>query len=151
MFADLVANLIWTGAGLYIAWLAHDLGVGALNEPGPGMLAFGLGVLIATVGAAGFAWPLLRRSMGVPELSAAPLSLRPLRMVGLCVGLVAYIAILQPIGFLLATFAFFLLLLAVFASLSWLRAVGFSAIVAAASYVLFKFALGTQLPAGILG
>ncbi len=151
MVADLAAKLAWTVVGLYVAWMAHDLGVGALNAPGPGMLAFALGIVIATVAAAGLAWPLLRRPVRVPAVAVTPPSLRPLRVVGLCIGLVAYIAVLQPIGFPIATFAFLSLLLTVFARLSWLRAAGFSAIAAAVSYVLFKFALGTQLPAGILG
>lgn len=150
MLGELAAKLVWTGTGLYVAWLAHDLGVGALNEPGPGMLAFGLGVLMASVAGAGFVRALVWRPQAVQSELAAP-PLRPLRMLGLCVGLLAYIAALQPIGFPLATFAFLLLLLAIFARLSWLHAIALSAIVAVASYALFKFALGTQLPAGILG
>ena len=151
MFAELAASLVWTAVGLFVAWQARVLGVGALNEPGPGMLAFGLGVLIAIIGAASFLRPLVRPPKGGLQLTAMSLTPRTLRMIGLCIGLAAYIAVLQPVGYPLATFVFFLLLLRVFANLSWLRALGFSACVAAASYLLFKLGLGTQLPAGILG
>jgi putative tricarboxylic transport membrane protein len=147
--AELAARLAWIAAGLFIAWQARALGIGKLNEPGPGMLACGLGVGIALVAAVGAAkllidWRSLATRVTFDYATTA-------RILGLCLVLLVYIAALVPAGFLLSTFVFLLLLLSVFARVDWPRALLVSAIGSGAIYALFRYGLGTQLPAGLLG
>jgi len=149
--AELAAKLAWVAAGLAIAWLAREMGVGRLQEPGPGMLACGLGILMAIVAGAGAIGLLRTRPAAEPAPRAAPSERPALRVAGLCLGLAAYIAVLTTVGFPLATFAFLCALLGVLAGLPWPRAAAIAAVAAAASYGVFRFGLGTQLPAGILG
>jgi hypothetical protein len=147
--AELAAKLAWIAAGLFVAWKARALGTGTLQEPGPGMLACGLGIAIALV-AAGGAMKMLVEWRALTAPAAFPYAATA-RILGLCLALLVYIAALVPAGFLMATFGFLVLLLGVFARIAWTRALVVSAIGSGAIYALFRYGLGTQLPAGILG
>ncbi|HKU99308.1 MAG TPA: tripartite tricarboxylate transporter TctB family protein [Vineibacter sp.] len=139
----------WSALGLYIAIAAYDLGIGNAGEPGPGLLAFLLGLVMVVLGGAGAARGVVAL-VGARGGDAAP-ARWPWRMAALAVALVVYIAALQPIGYPLATAAFLAALFLGFAQLAWPKAIVLSIALAGVSYALFKLALGVQLPAGVLG
>jgi putative tricarboxylic transport membrane protein len=165
MSTELITRVLWTALGTFIAVRARSLGLGSLEEPGPGMLAFGLGITMAVVAAADGLRPFLRRkastgetgmrneSGAVAEAAAPPqppMKL-PMRQFAAVAVLLAYIALLEPAGFALSTFAFLLVLFLMLSPLSWLRAFAFSVLGSALSYAVFKYGLGVQLPVGLLG
>jgi putative tricarboxylic transport membrane protein len=146
---ELGANLVWTALGLYVAVAARDLGTGSVGEPGPGLLAFLLGLAMAGIGAVGVVRGGFQLAGQPGSAAGAPSSW--LRTAGLAVALLLYIAALEPVGFLIATAAFLVTLFLAFRALPALKAVAVSTVLTGVSYALFKLALGIQLPAGLLG
>lgn len=69
----------------------------------------------------------------------------------LAASLYAYIRLLEPLGFLLSTFAFVTFGHAWLGERSWLRAVGLAAAVTATLWFLFNRVFALNLPAGFLG
>lgn len=136
----------WCTLGALIAWQSHAHGLGNFAEPGPGMIAFGLGLAMLAVGAGRVLAPGRR-------LLAEPAAARPFprRQVALCAVLTAYFLLLVPAGYLLSTFALLLVLMAGFSGVRPPLALALAAVGAGATYAVFKLGLGVQLPAGLLG
>ncbi|MGE4239984.1 tripartite tricarboxylate transporter TctB family protein [Ramlibacter sp.] len=144
MILSWLGTLFWVVLGVLIAWQSRVHGLGTQAEPGTGMVSFGLGILIAAIAAGRAAVRIVRGTwQPAPAVSA--------RVVALCGVLVAYFLVFVRLGYVLSTFALLLVLFVAFAELRWSRALIVAAGATAASYALFKFALGVQLPPGILG
>jgi hypothetical protein len=73
------------------------------------------------------------------------------RVAGMLGLLVLYVALLPPLGFLLATGLFTLPVVRALASWSWPATLATTAAIAVASDVVFKHWLGMPLPVGLLG
>ena len=148
MAATLITRVLWAALGVFIAIEARDLGMGSLDEPGAGLLAFGLGVVMAATAMADAVRALLRRRSD--SAGAAPWRF-PLRQFAVTAALLIYVALLEPLGFVLSTLFFLLTLFLAPGRQSWPRALAFAVLGSGVSYALFKYALGVQLPAGLLG
>jgi len=149
MMLELITKLLWAAVGSAIIWLASSLGIGGIDEPGPGMMSVGLGIIMVLIGLGGAAKQLLARRA---ELPAPPWSnAMMLRVAGVVVLLATYILLFEKIGFLILTFALMAVLLSAFAQLRLVWALSLAAALSISNYALFKLLLGTQLPAGILG
>jgi hypothetical protein len=146
---ELITRLLWAAVGGAIIWLAAGLGVGSVDEPGPGMMSVGLGIVMVLIGLGGATKQLLSRRAEWPSPPWSNAMI--LRAAGVVVLLAAYIALFEKIGFLILTFALMAALLTAFAQLRLVWALSLAAALSISNYALFKLLLGTQLPAGILG
>src|SRR5215470_5419510 len=141
MAVALVTRLFWVVLGLAIAALAARIGIGSIDEPGAGMMSVGLGLLMAAIGLGSGARLLLGQS--------APLPAQPwtrdmiVRIGGVIVLLMVYVALFERVGFLLTTFALMSVLLLTFAQLRWMWALTLAALLSVSNYALFKLLLGT--------
>jgi hypothetical protein len=168
MAVELIAKLLWAAAGFAIIWLAAGLGVGGVDEPGPGMMSLGLGIVMVLIGLGGASKQILGafsgkadpgspQKMRPPEEASAELPSPPwsnamvIRVGAVVVALAVYIFLFEKIGFLVLTFVLMTALLIAFAQLRWMWALTLAALLSISNYALFKLLLGTQLPAGILG
>ena len=146
-WGQLLPALVWLGVGTAIATGAYKLGIGALNNPGPGLFAFVIGIGMAT----------LALSVAATGMRAAPASAaaaEPRRagpVIAVLAALMFYTLALERIGFVLCTFVFLTGLLSVLGRSSWLIAVAASAGITAGSYLIFAKILKITLPAGPLG
>ena len=147
MTETLITRVFWAALGVFIAVQARALGMGTLDEPGAGLLAFGLGVLMAAVAIGDALYTVIRRQR---ESSVAPWTV-PGRQIAVVVALLLYIALLEPAGFLLSTIAFLLSMFVAIGRQSWPRSIVYAIAGSGLCYALFKLALGVQLPAGVLG
>ena len=133
---DLVSGLFWLAVAIFAALQGLALNLGSLNRPGPGFFPFWGGVVIVR-----------SRRRATTRPSVHPESWKLLVVVG---ALLAYLLLLEPLGFVAVTFLFLLLLFRLER-----RGWGFSAVSAAigtlASYALFQVWLRTQLPTGPFG
>src|SRR5262249_25310006 len=117
MTVALITKLLWVALGLIIAALAARIGIGTIDEPGAGMMSAGLGLLIAAIGLGGAARLVLG---GSAQLPAQPWTRdMVVRIGGVVVLLVVYVALFERIGFLVMTFALMSVLLLAFAPLRW--------------------------------
>ena len=123
----------------------RSLPFGTIAAPGPGFFP-----LTVAVALAGMAVLLLVR----PQPAAPPLAWPPgarVRLLAVVAALFAFTAILEPLGFLAATFLLMLVLFRVVEEHRWAIVVAESAAAAVASHVLFKTWLGVRLPPGPWG
>lgn len=145
---------VWSAAALLalggaILLAGRDLPLGRVGAPGPGFFPTVLAVALVLVATAllGSAW---RRRAAVP--AAAPPPAAGVRRVSIvAAAMTAYALVLEPVGFVGATFVLLLVLFRAVQSQRWPLALGGSAAATALSHLLFKTWLGVRLPPGPWG
>lgn len=150
MRPDLAGGVAWLAAGAWMAWEACDLGLGSAHDPGSGFVLFWAGLLLAALALVQLATAVRGGGDGaaIGGLWRGADWRKPLLAV---VVLTGYAAALQPLGFLVSTALFLLILLLAIEPtrppVAVLLAVGTSAAV----WGLFDRLLGVGLPRGVLG
>ncbi|MGE0719490.1 MAG: tripartite tricarboxylate transporter TctB family protein [Alphaproteobacteria bacterium] len=148
MRADLPSGLIWLAAGIWVAWEGWDLGLGTANDPGSGFVLFWCGLLLAVLAAAQIVGAL--GAAGGPPLGAVLGGIGWRRPAIALAALAAYATVLIPLGFILATAGFILVLLLAIEPMRLPAALALSAGTATAVWVVFVRLLGVPLPRGLL-
>jgi putative tricarboxylic transport membrane protein len=141
---DLVSGLFWLAVAIFVAGQGLALKLGSLSRPGPGFFPFWGGVVLGMLSVG-----LIARSFrrGAAGRRIRPESWKPLVVVG---ALLAYLLLLEPLGFVAVTFLFLLLLFRI-ERRGWAFSAVSAAIGTLASYGLFQVWLKTQLPTGPFG
>jgi hypothetical protein len=143
---ELLAAAFWLALALGITWSGWDLGLGTLNDPGPGGMIFWVGAVMAA----------LSLAMLAAAYRRAPAEGLGSLWQGMRWWLVPYVvALLAAYGWLLTVLGFFattvLLLFTLFMTIDregWIQPPLFAVLATAAAYIVFHRWLGTQLPAG---
>jgi putative tricarboxylic transport membrane protein len=147
--------MIWLIIGIAICIGSVKLKLGSFHTPGPGFLPFLSGALLAISGLILiFSTHFTRLKQG-EEAKNQTLAVKwhwkkfvnPL--VTLLI-LFAYIALLEPLGFILTTFVCLLSLFKLSEPKKWLTPLALSASTAVLSYLLFSVWLQCQFPKGLL-
>ena len=139
--------------GAITAALSLQLPLGALRTPGTGFFPLALGLALMAL-AAGHGVQLYRArpKAAVPETPAVPAVPEgdgATRRVALFVaGMIAAVALLQPLGYVLSSFLLMLVLLQILGIRRWYTSAAISLISAAACYVVFVRGLKIPLPSG---
>lgn len=147
-----LASLVWMGVGIGIAYSAHNLGVGSLNNPGPGLFPFVIGLSMAA----------LSLSVAITTMRSAPVARSTASkggapvagifpVIAVVAALVFYVLALERLGFLLCTLLFLSVLFAVLGRKNIFVAVGAGAAITCGSYVVFAKLLKINLPIGPFG
>ena len=123
----------------------RSLPFGTIASPGPGFFP-----LTVAVAFAGMAVLLLVRRQTAEVPLAWPPGAR-LRLLAVVAALFAFTALLEPLGFLAATFLLMLVLFRVVEQHRWAIVIAEAVAAAVASQVLFKTWLGVRLPPGPWG
>lgn len=157
--ADLALSLTITLVGVFVLFTAQDIRLGAINDPlGPrGMPTF-LGAFMV-VGGAALVITRLARWRGESgnqvasdgrddDAPGTPASFR--RTLLVIAASAGYAAVLEPLGFLVATALLMMILLYVMEISLWPAAVAGGIGCAVACYLLFAVVLTVRLPAGVL-
>lgn len=145
-----MSSAAWLGLALCIGvevW--RKLPVGEWQDPGAGFWPLGAALLLGGLSVVNFLKSSLEKSSEDQE-SWYPRQ-RWRTIVSIMASLMAYVFLLEWIGFVLCTF---LLLAYLFRSAEpqrWAVAIGGSALITAATYFVFDIWLKTQLPKGVLG
>jgi len=125
------------------------LGVGTLHKPGSGFMPFLTGVLL---GLFGLLLAVLHTGKRSAESGGEAVSLRQFWAKGVC-SLVAsflYAFLLDPLGFILATFLLFFALFKIMGARKWFTPILISFFAVSVSYLIFDVWLRIELPKGIL-
>jgi putative tricarboxylic transport membrane protein len=120
---------------------------------GPGFYSVGMGTILVIVGLVYFLTerkkavsvetkPLVGQSAGKKEYKKT--------MIGMVVVMIAYILLMDLVGYLLATVVFFFLINRIVGFRSWLANMGVTALMTAAFYLVFVSWLGIIFPRGLL-
>ena len=144
---------IWVALGIVISFLSYRTGIGTFTEPGAGFVALASGLFLVVVGTAmGIARGRTSRQQagkhGRPAVWRT--SIRPLfRLTYMVALLVFYGLLLEPMGYVIATFLF---MFGLFFNLEE-RRLGtplFASLASVAvTYTIFEIWLKTQLPRGV--
>ncbi len=124
---------------------------GGYAQVGPGVVPRIVGAGLALLGAM-----LLRESLaggfhGIDEEAEARLPMDWQAFAWVSGGIIAYGLLVEPAGFLIASTLLFVAVARGFASRRWLSNALVGLALAAFIFTVFNYALGLQLPAGVLG
>ena len=134
--------LVLIGAGVIVG--ALKLRLGSATEPEPGFFPFVGGVLLLVLSSILLVQAF--RGQGLANKAFGELR-RPIILI---VAMVIYVAILEEIGFVLATVMLSAMVLRILDTKSWWVLVAASLVLSVGSYVLFDRLLGVTLPGGVL-
>jgi uncharacterized membrane protein len=149
---DLYAAIFWVALGVFVSAYAYiKLGIGKFNAPGPGFMPFLLGVLFTLF--ALFAAVRILRQTNQQERSKAEKSDQPetayKKVILVIVVMYIYALLLEPLGFLFATFLAMTFLFRSAGFKRWIIAAAYSGVVVLVTYFLFTY-LGVRFPPGVL-
>lgn len=147
--ADSFTALLMLALSAYITYEGHALGLGTSHDPGSGYIQFWTGIIMA-----GLSLALLVQSLtanadrtGIGEVFAG---IRWGKVIYVTVVMVAYTALLEWLGFILATAILLLVLFKTVEPQSWTVAIIGSALTTGSAWLVFVYWLGQQLPTGSL-
>jgi putative tricarboxylic transport membrane protein len=141
---DLIGGVVLLFVSAWAIVGGIKLHLGKISEPQPGFFPFWGGIILAILSAVLLFQARAGRSKGVQAFGAI---WRPLIMI---MGLIAYVALLDSLGYLFATIILSIVLLRVLGTKRvWSLALT-ALIMALGSYVLFNRLLNVTLPAGVL-
>jgi putative tricarboxylic transport membrane protein len=134
---------------IFICQQSLVIGLGTLNQPGPGLLSFGAGAGIGLLAL----WFLIQAIMMRVPPSEAPSRERSPgrgRFYIICFLLFGYAFAVSRLGFTLSTFVFAVLFLRIVETGRWWRTVAKGVLITAGNYLIFEIWLGLNLPKGFL-
>lgn len=148
---DVTSSLFWTLIGILFCIGGVHYGIRRSGIPGPGFLPFATGLILIALSLMLLISRLLKKgpepdSVGEPMPGGAAL-LRILKALG---ALFLYVLILEPLGFVLTTFLFMVLILRL-EPRPWIFIIPSAIGATLFFFVLFKVLLRVPLPSGILG
>jgi putative tricarboxylic transport membrane protein len=146
---ELVISVFWLVLSLYLAIESHSLGLSTGNRPGPGFFPFGAAAAIGIV--AGFRLVKNFRRHAEAEVTESAGGSDAHLVLVVIASMVAYVFLLDVLGFLLCTFLLVAFYLKVIAARAWRMSASFAAAVALLSHLFFDVLLNAQLPRGLLG
>jgi putative tricarboxylic transport membrane protein len=130
---------------LYICFESLRIGFGSWHKPGPGFLAFWSGIVLGSLAL------VTMFENGKPKEEGESSGQVSWKGRATCfLALLAYVVLLNPLGFLLTTFLFITFLVKVVEGRSWCAAMIMGSATALGSYGLFELCLKSQFPMGIL-
>jgi len=145
MARDRVSGLAWLAVALFAAAQGLSLGLGSLHRPGPGFFPFWGGVALGLLSILLIVRSPERDAPSAPRLR--PDTARPVAAAG---AILAYLFLLEVLGFVPVTFLFLLVLFRL-ERRGWAFSAASALAGAVGAYALFQLWLKTQLPAGPLG
>ncbi len=146
--SDIVSSLLWLLVSAFVCMTSLHLGIGVLQNPGPGFVPFWSGILLFIFASSLGARSLRKRGLSGPS---APLwrGLPWGKTVVILVALGGYCFILQKLGYLLSTLGLMLILFGLGKTKPWLVILT-SLVTVLVSYFVFAFLLEAPLPGGVL-
>ena len=144
----LLANLFWLALAVLAAAEAWRLKVGGLHTPGPGFLPFYAALLLGALSVVALLQDCREMTGPASELWGG---VRWGRWAVMVAALFLYVAVLEWLGFMVATFFLMLVLFRLLEPYRWTTVLLFSLLTMGSAYVFFVVLLDSRLPIGVLG
>jgi putative tricarboxylic transport membrane protein len=145
--SDVWGGVFFAGLGCFAVYAGWDLGLGRLNQPGPGAMIFWAGTLMVGLSAFSIFGKDVQSS---PSLAALWADARWGKVLIAIAALVIYAALLDTLGFITATPVLLLVLLRAIDPVRWPVALAVSAIAPALIWLVLEKGLAVRLPSSIL-
>lgn len=146
-----VEGIVWIGIGCIICILSLRFDLGSFHQPGPGFVALLAGLFIGAMGLA----MIVARTMSKRRADEASGTDHPFRvnawrrLVYTMALLLAYVILIEPVGFILTTFLLMFGLFFDYEKKNYIWSLFFSIVTALVSYLVFEVWLRCQLPRGL--
>jgi putative tricarboxylic transport membrane protein len=148
---DVNSSLLWTLMGILFCIGGLHYGIRRAGIPGPGFLPFVTGLILVALSLMLLASRFLKRGDTVGPVGDPMPGGQALRRILTVLGaLFLYVLILEPLGFLVTTFLFMVVLLRL-EPRKWMFILLLSGGATVFFFVLFKMLLRVPLPPGVLG
>ncbi len=147
--ADRISSIFWVILSIGLIKWGWDLELGTWAAPDAGFIIFGVGVVMLGLAVAIFTQTLFLKA-GPEERKRLWYGQGWRKVLFVLFALLAYVYLLAPLGFLPATFLLLIFLFKWIEPHKWVTAVGISAVMVSATYLVFAYWLGCQLPKGPL-
>jgi putative tricarboxylic transport membrane protein len=145
---DIISGIVCLFISVFVFTTSLRLGVGALHDPGPGFILFWASILLAICTCILFGISLFKKTEPVRRSNGGNGADRRNPIIVIA-ALIAYCAVLEKVGYPIATFALMLVLFSLGRMKPWMIILG-SLITVLLSYYLFGHLLRTPLPRGVL-
>jgi putative tricarboxylic transport membrane protein len=142
------ANLFWLALAVPAAMEAYRLHVGSVHAPGAGFLPFYAAILLGVLAVVSLVQDLREKTGPASELWGG---VRWGKWIAMVAALFIYVALLERLGFMLATFLLMLVLFRLLEPYRWTTVLLFSLLTMGSAYVFFVVLLDSRLPVGPLG
>jgi hypothetical protein len=139
------ANLFWLALAILAAVEAWRLEVGSFHSPGAGFLPFYAAILFGVLAFVSLIQDLKEMVGPVTEIWGG---VRWIRWITMVASLFVYVAVLEWLGFLLATFLLMLVLFRLLEPYRWTTVLFFSLATMGSAYLFFVVLLDSRLPRG---
>jgi putative tricarboxylic transport membrane protein len=150
MKKDQSSSLVWLAFAILIcAETLRKLSLGKFRDPGAGFLPILSGIILGILALIHYVQSSLPKAKTTQDFVNLPEKWKGLLIV--YISLVAYVFLLEPLGFLIATFFLLIILFRIAESRSWMVLIGASALTSLVTFLIFDGFLKCQLPKGILG
>lgn len=139
---ELMSGFFFFGFSLFVLWESLNLGLGTLQKPGSGFLSFCMGVVLTF-----FSLTLIYKGWRIRESWKA----YSRRVVLAIVSTIVYSLVLEPLGFIVATFSLLVIFFYLGKPRRWWLLLGMSGLVTFLVYLVFGILLQVSFPRGFLG
>jgi len=143
---DITVRFFWLALGLFVVIYSYTLGLGKLIDPGPGLLPFLLGLIFLVLSTVRLCMVLRLKEQNEEHTQVKT---HYLKLVIVVVVLFFWALVLEPLGFLIATFILMTLLYRIAGYTKWYIAIVWGLITVFTTYFIFTY-LGVRFPPGIL-
>ncbi|MFZ0849235.1 MAG: tripartite tricarboxylate transporter TctB family protein [Hyphomicrobiaceae bacterium] len=145
--SELWGGLFWLLIGGFIVWAGRDMGLGRLNEPGPGFAFYWIGILMSALALGVIGQALVS---GGPTLAALWAGTRWPKVLAVVALLLLYGLQFEAIGFIPCTLVLLLVLMWFVDPVDWRLALVVAVIATFGVWAAMTKWLKIQLPAGLL-
>ena len=145
--SEVWGGLFWLAIGAFVMWAGRDLGLGRLQEPGPGFAFFWIGILMCALALMVLGPAFVSRGPSLASLWTGTRWGKVLVVIGV---LLSYSVGFEPIGFVPCTLALLLVLMWFVDPVEWWLAIIIAVVATFGVWAAFTKWLKIQLPAGVL-
>lgn len=146
---ELISLILWLCFCFFIGIESWRLGLGNFKMPGPGFLPFGVALCTGIIALFLLISGIAKATRERPTAFFQGDDTKVRKVIYTVCALFIYPLLLEPLGFFLCTFLFFMFSLAVIDTQKWRLSLGISIAAAIVSYLLFDVFLQLRLPKGI--
>jgi putative tricarboxylic transport membrane protein len=149
LISQRILGFIWLFLGLVICFMSNNLNLGNASSPGSGFFPFLTGCLLILLSLI-----YLVKSFFFPEIRKEGEKfwdrIKWNKQVLVIASLIAYVLLLQVLGYLVTTFLFIVFLIRLIEPLRWRTTLIVAAATVVMTYLIFDYWLMCQFPKGIL-
>jgi putative tricarboxylic transport membrane protein len=142
------ANLLWLTLAVLAGVESWRLGVGDFHNPGPGFLPFYAAMLFGLLAVVSLLQDLRTMTGNASEIWGG---VNWVRWIAMVISLFLYVAVLEWLGFIVATFLLMLVLFRLLEPYRWTTVLCLSLATMGSAYLFFVVLLESRLPRGIWG